>query len=330
MKTLIVENVRGGIVESVHRVAVAVVTDDFESVARSGNPHLVTFSRSAAKPFQALPLVQDGVRERFDISPQELALACASHNSEKCQVALVAAFLERIGCTEDDLACGAHRALARSFAVPPLDSEALEPPSPLASNCSGKHTGMLALALHHGWVTKGYQQSDHPVQQRVKRELSRWAGMNENEIGEGVDGCTVVALALPLSRLAFAIAKLATSEEPAPRAIVSAMVEHPYHVAGKGRLCSELMRAYPGRVLAKVGAEGVYVAAVPERRLGIALKVEDGSPRAAMVALLAVLEALKLDPAPSAVLRRFAELPVLSSRGERVGQLRAAGELAFD
>ena len=329
MPALLVENVRSGTVESVHRVCTAVVTANNRLVASSGDPGLVTFARSAIKPFQALPLVKDGVQQRFDITSQELALACASHNSQTDQVELVRSFLDRIGCSEQDLACGPHRPLGASYSVPSLDPQLLARPSPLASNCAGKHTGMLALALHHGWNKRGYEESSHPVQRRVKRELASWVSMDEAEIGEGTDGCGVVAFALPLSRMALGMARLVERAGEPESTIVAAMVEYPHLVAGERRLGTELMRAYRGQVIVKVGAEGVYLAALSERCIGVALKVEDGDPRAAMVALIAVLEQLGLDPSPSSLLPRFAELPIQNTRGRTVGSLRPKGGLSF-
>lgn len=329
MNGLRIESTRSGIVESVHRVSVAVVTPDAGLVASAGDPQLVTVMRSTAKPFQALPLVQDGVVDRFDMTSQELALACASHNSETAQVEIIAEFLRRIGCTESHLACGPHRALGATYSIPPLDPELLAPPSPLSSNCSGKHTGMLALARHHGWETEGYQSPDHPVQRRIKRELAQWTGLSEAAIREGVDGCTAVTFALPLFNMALAMARLVASEGVAERTVVSAIVEHPHLVAGTARLATDLMRAYPGQVVVKVGAEGLYLAALPGRGLGIALKVEDGDAMSAMVALVAVLGQLELDPAPASVVPRFAELPVYNTRGIAIGAVAPSGGVTF-
>jgi L-asparaginase II len=329
MSELRIESTRSGIIESVHRVSVAIVTPDARLVASSGDPQLVTVTRSTVKPFQALPLVQDGVVDRFSITSQELALACASHNSEQDQVAIVAEFLRRIGCAESDLACGPHRALGATYSVPPLDPELLAPAAPLSSNCSGKHTGMLALARHHDWETEGYQASGHPVQQRIKRELARWSGLSESAIREGIDGCTAVTFALPLFNLALAMARLVAGEGVAERTVVSAMVEHPHLVAGTARLATDLMLAYPGQLVAKVGAEGLYLAALLDRGLGIALKVEDGDAMSAMVALVAVLDQLELDPAPSSVVPQFAELPVHNTRGIAVGAVGPTGGVSF-
>nr|NIM49068.1 asparaginase [Gemmatimonadales bacterium] len=198
MTELRIESCRGRVVESVHRVSAAVCDASGRLIASSGDPHWVTHLRSAAKPFQALPLIEDGVARRFSITSEELALACASHNSEKRQVELVRAFAERIGCTEDDLACRAHRRLTRDLTVPRTDGydPTTEDPvtgSRYASSCSGKHVGMLALAKHHGWDTAGYHERGHPVQDRVKRALVEYTGLAASEIGEGVDGCGVVA-----------------------------------------------------------------------------------------------------------------------------------------
>ncbi len=324
MSTLIIEEVRNGVAESRHAVSAAVANYQDELLGSWGNPHLVTFMRSAAKPFQALPLLQDGARERFAISDQELALACASHNSERGQVERVRGLLRRIGCAESDLACGPHRSLGLSFSVPPVDPGLLEPPAPVSSNCSGKHAGMLALAQHHGWDRRGYQCSGHPVQRRLKREMARWAELDAGRIQEGVDGCTVVTFALPLSSMAGAAARLIASEGEHERAVVSAMMNNPELVAGEGRLCTALMRAYPGNLLAKVGAAGVYLAAIRDRGVGVCLKVEDGHSGAAMVALLAILDSLTLDPPPSHVLAPFAELPIPNTQNEPVGSLRVS------
>jgi L-asparaginase II len=341
---LVVESLRGGILESVHRVSLAVVDADGRLVAAAGNPELVTFIRSAAKPFQALPVVEDGAVQQFGISERELALICASHNSEPGQVAIVRGLLQRIGGAEDDLACGPHRPLAADFALPNPAATSLRPGRAnaarggrdkarqngrLASNCSGKHTGMLALARHHGWPTAGYHEAAHPVQRRCRDSLARWSGLAPESLGEGVDGCGVVAFALPISRLALAYARLVTSSDPGPRAIVAAMMGHPELVAGLGRPCTAFMKAYPGRLLTKVGAEGVYGAALPERRLGIGLKVEDGHTWAAVVALWATLAQLGLDPPLAERVPQFETIPAFNTRGELVGSLRARGEITF-
>ena len=334
MASLHVESIRGSLAESVHRISAAVVDADGKLVAHSGEPTLRTFLRSAAKPFQAMPLVVDGVLEHYRISDEELALCCASHNSEAYQVAKVRALLARIGCQESDLACGPHRALLRDLALPdtePAGPEHAEvPPSPIASNCSGKHTGMLALARHHGWEVHEYHLRTHAVQQRCKRELAHWSGLAEGDLGEATDGCGVVCFALPLTNMARAFARLAGTTEKPEGAIVRAMTTHPDLVAGRGRPCTAIMRAYPGKVLAKVGAEGVYGATLLDRGLGIALKAEDGHTWAAVVALLAVLDALDLIPSPQDALPAFGRILTRNTRGETVGYLRAAGSLTFD
>ena len=330
---MLVQSLRGGVVELVHRVSLAVVDNNGKRVAWTGDPGLRTFMRSAAKPFQAIPLVADGVMERYAITTEELALACASHNSEPRQVSVVRGLLAKIGCEEGALVCGPHRPLFRDFAVrepdAPRPHEVL-PRSSLTSNCSGKHTGMLALAAHRGWPLSGYEQSDHPVQRRCKTEVARWCDVAVASIGEGVDGCGVVSFHVPLDAMALAFARLGASNEATAVAVRSAMMGHPDLIAGQDRLCTALMTLYPGEVLAKVGAAGVYGVALPKRGLGLALKLEDGHARATMAALLAVLEQLGLNPSPRSALPRFAEFPVLNTLGNRVGTLRASGQVTFD
>jgi L-asparaginase II len=332
MSDLRIEATRGELVESEHRVVVAVMDAGGRRVAESGNPVQVTFWRSAAKPFQALPLVADGAADALGLSDAELAIACASHSSEPGHRAVVQGFLGRLGLGEADLACGAH---------PPLSDEVAEqairdrvPLTPAWSNCSGKHAGMLALARYHGWPTSGYERAAHPVQQRILAEVARWTDVAPEAIITAIDGCAAVTFALPLAAMALAWARFgATAEVPAAR-LRAAIAGHPWLVAGTGRLCTELMAALPGRVLAKVGAAGVYCAALPELGLGVALKIVDGDMAASGPALLAVLGQVvacagvspRYDFGPVAA---FADRSIPNTRGVPVGRVRAAGQLRF-
>jgi L-asparaginase II len=318
-----VEQRRGDRTETVHRVHVAVVDAGGAIVARAGDPGLVTFWRSAAKPFQALPLVADGAAERFNLEDEHLALACASHSSEPAQVERVRGFLARIGAKESDLRCGPH--------VPLSDAVAQEyraqgvSLTPVHSNCSGKHTGMLALARHHEWPTADYHLLSHPVQQRCLVEVSGWTDLPVEAIGTGVDGCGVVCFALPLREMALAYARLAapTHSPQSTGRVVAAMLRHPELVAGEGRPCTEMMRAFPDRVITKVGAEGVYCAVLVREGLGVALKVEDGHGLAAALAMASTLAALGLEPQPESLVSRVN----YNTRGEAVGELRVFGTL---
>ena len=310
-----VENHRGATLESRHRVHVAVVDAAGRLVAHAGDPEFTTFWRSAAKPFQASPLVQDGAVERFGLTRQDLALACASHSSEPTQVALVRAFLQRIGCSERDLMCGPHRPLSDAVAKD-YETRGVRLTA-VYSNCSGKHTGMLALAKAHDWPTAFYTRVEHPVQQRCLKSVSAYTDVAANEIGVAVDGCGVACFAMPLRNMALAYTRL---EGP----ILEAMTIHPELIAGEGRPCTEMMRAHPGRVVAKVGAEGVYSALLIRERLGVTLKVEDGHSVAAALAIAAVLAELGLKPQPASLLERA----ITNSRGETVGEMRVNGGLS--
>jgi L-asparaginase II len=266
---------------------------------------------------------------------------------------LVRAFLAKIGATEADLLCGPHRplsdAVAKDYETRGVRLTAVH------SNCSGKHTGMLALARHHGWPTADYTRPDHPVQQRCLEEVSRWTDLPADRIGRGTDGCSVVTFALPLRNMALGWARLNNAEFGMRNAelkatpgsaefgkgsaesktagglriphsalrIVQAMLAHPEILAGPGRPCTEIMRAHPGRVIAKVGAEGVYAALLLREGWGVALKVEDGHSQAAVLAIAAVLEQLGLAPQPASLGPR----PVTNWRGTVVGELRVRGEI---
>jgi L-asparaginase II len=286
---------RGERVESEHRVAYAVADADGAVLDAAGAVERPVFPRSAVKPLQALALVESGAVDRFAISEQELALACASHGGEPEHVDLVQAWLARLGLEPAVLECGAH---------PPTHGPSAErliaagrAPEAVHNNCSGKHAGMVTLACHLGVSVAGYSRPDHPVQQLIAGVLRAMTGLAALP-APAIDGCGVPTWALPLGRLATAMARFGDPAGcvPAARAVAcarlrAAMAAHPHLVAGSGRLCSEILAVAPD-VLAKTGAEGVYVACLPGRRLGLALKVEDGAGRAAQVALLALLQAL--------------------------------------
>lgn len=322
---------RGGLLESEHRVHAVVCDAAGRRLATHGDPERITWMRSTMKPFQALPLVEDGAADALGLTEEELAVICASHNGEPRHVDLVGSVLRKAGLSEEALECGAHPPMG------PVAARALtrsgRDPRRIHNNCSGKHAGMLALAVHRGWSPEGYRMEGHPVQVRVLHEVSRWTGRRPEEIGTSVDGCGVLCFALPLEAAArglLAFVGAGARGEPAGR-IVAAMVGHPFLTAGTGRLCSELMEATAGRLLVKVGAEGVYVAASTDGRLGLALKVEDGARRGAEAALLALLkEHDLLTQAEGGSLGRYSAPAVRNTLGEVVGRIRVRSHATRD
>ncbi len=328
---------RGNLVESRHRVSLAAMRADGTLAAASGDPGLVAFWRSCAKFFQAIPLIADGAADALGVGDEELALACASHNGEDRHVAVAHRLLGHAAATVDDLVCGPHPSI--SDAVERERHAAGVQATRAHSNCSGKHAGMLAVARHRGW-TRGYADPDHPLQRRCLDEVARWAGLPAASIPHATDGCGVPSFALPLRAMALAYARLglAASGEAVPavgesssaaaRRLVRAVRAHPFLVAGTGRLDTDLIAASGGRVVSKVGAEGVYCACIPELGLGLAFKVEDGASRALEPALLALVDAVAPGKAPG--LESYRAPEIFNTRGDGVGRIEARIELDRD
>jgi L-asparaginase II len=316
-----VEVWRGSLVESLHHVNVVVVNGTGTVLGSAGDVDGLAFARSAVKPFQALPLVEDGVLARYGFGAAELAMASSSHSGEPQHVEIARRMLSAAGLEESDLACGPHPPF-HSASAAALRQAGMEP-GRLHNNCSGKHAGMLALAMAHGWPSAGYHRLEHPVQQRMLAEMARWTGVPAGRIGTGVDGCGVATFALPLVSLARAFARFAAAAaggDAGPARVLEAMATHPHLVAGTGRLCTRLMEVTGGRVVAKVGAEGVYCACDREKAVGVALKVADGAKRAAEPALLGTLAAAGLvSPEELQELHGYLEPTVKNTRGEIVG-----------
>jgi L-asparaginase II len=332
----LVRVLRGGVVESIHRGHVAAVDGEGRLVASLGAPDAVFFLRSCCKPQQALPLVASGGADRFGVTDEELAVACGSHNGEDVHRRAVVSLLGKAGLTPDALKCGAHEPYGGRAAAEL--KERGEEPGALHNNCSGNHAGMLALARHLGAPTETYDQIDNPAQQLILRTVSRFTDVPSEEIGPAIDGCGAPTFAVPLGAAALAAARLvappggwdAETREACAR-LARAMNSHPVLVEGEGELDTELMLRCEGRLVSKVGAEGMYLAGVfPSERwprgLGLAIKIEDGdkNDRARAPSAVRALRQLGvLTDEDVRALSRFASQSLTNHRGDRVGETRA-------
>jgi L-asparaginase II len=321
------EVIRGGVVESVHYGAVAVVDRNGRLLHAAGDPHVLTFTRSALKPLQALPFVAGGGLDRFGFSKAQTALLCASHSGEPRHVEAVADMLARAGLEGTHLQCGTHAPgfyEARGEIPPP------PPYSPLQHNCSGKHSGMLAYCVQCGHAIDDYLACDHPLQVAIRRAVATFTGVAEERLVAGTDGCSAPNYAVPLSGLARAFARLAcATDDPdyahAPRALADAMTAHPEMVSGERRSDLALMQAGRGDWLTKIGAEGVQAIGIRSAGIGIAVKVADGQKRGLYPATVAVLDQLGLiDAAARRALTPWARRPLSNYRGLPTGEVRPA------
>ncbi|MEW6208020.1 MAG: asparaginase [Acidobacteriota bacterium] len=287
---VLVEVTRGEIVESRHRGVIAALEPDGREVIRKGDIHLVTSTRSTIKPIQAIPVITSGAADRFNFTPREIAVICASHGGESIHTLTVTDMLHRLGLDESALQCGAHPPFHEPTARR-LENEGA-PFSQVHNNCSGKHTGMLATAVHCRLSTSNYTSTEHSVQREIISIFTRMAGLGDH-LPAAVDGCSAPTFGVPLSSLALAFARLVnpwsfaevgSDIAEAAKRIVAAMQSHPEMVGGTGRFDTDLLRVARGKLVCKVGAEAVYsVGVLPSaqypRGLGLAFKMEDGSYR---------------------------------------------------
>jgi L-asparaginase II len=322
----VAEVVRGATVECIHYGSVAVVDRGGRVLHAAGDPHAITFTRSALKPLQALPFVAAGGIERFGYSKAQTALLCASHSGEPRHVDAVADMLARAGNDGTDLQCGTHPPgfyEARGDIPPP------PPYSPLQHNCSGKHSGMLAWCTQHGASKSDYLAYEHPLQQDIRRAVAAFTGVAEDRLLAGTDGCSAPNYAVPLSALARAFARLATADVDAdyaraPRTLADAMTAHPEMVSGAHRSDLALMDAGRGDWVAKIGAEGVQAIGIRSQGIGVAVKIADGQKRGLYPVVVAVLEALGLlDAAAREALAPWGRHALFNYRGLPTGEVRS-------
>lgn len=325
---VLVEVTRGPASESRHRGAAVVVDAGGGIVASWGDVETPVFPRSAVKPLQALCLIESGAADRFGLGEAELALSCASHTGQERHVTAVAAWLRAIGLDAHDLECGPHRPIDRDSATALLIAG--ETPGREHNNCSGKHAGILTTVVHMKEKTAGYRHPEHPAQVRIRDTMAEMADYDLANAAYGVDGCGIPTYAIPLAAMARAAARFARPVRQSPvraeacQRLASAMRAQPLLVRGNGSFDSHLLSRAPGRCIAKTGAEGVYFAAVPERGLGVALKIDDGTTRAAQAALAFLLTHLGVIDRAMLPLLLGGMTPIPNSRGDIVGEVRAA------
>jgi L-asparaginase II len=317
---------RGTDVESRHRVHAAVVDAQGNLIGAAGNPGLVTMWRSCAKPFQVMPLIASGGFDKVRWGNDQLALACASHGGEPEHVALAASMLRDIGLEEGDLACGPHEPLSPRGAR--IVRESGERPTRLHNNCSGKHAAMLARAYVTRWPRHHYERDGHPIQDSCLLEVAKWSGVRAESIIRASDGCGVVVFGLPLDAMSRAYAAFGAAVargDEIPTRITQAITAHPFLFSGTDRFDSLIVEETEGRVISKVGAEGVHSVVVLDQGIAFTIKVEDGATRAQYPAVLRMLELLRaLPPSISPRLADYGRSRIRNTRGEVVGELRPA------
>ncbi|CUH86664.1 L-asparaginase II [Phaeobacter sp. CECT 5382] len=321
---------RGALLESLH-LGHAVICDDTGQIIRSwGDPEALIYPRSSAKMIQALPLLTSGAAAKYGLTSEQLALACASHNGAHIHTDRVNDWLGQLGLADDDFRCGPQEP-----ADIPARNELIKTdasPCQVHNNCSGKHAGFLTLAQHLG-AGPEYVEMDHPVQQACLTAFEEVTGMDSP--GYGIDGCSAPNFSTTVHGLARAMAWFASAGDRADRAsdaaaqLVSAMATHPELVAGETRACTNLMRAMGGKVAVKTGAEAVFIAIIPEKKLGVALKITDGATRASECAIAAILVGLGVLDADHPETRKYFNAPLINRRGIDCGSLRPSAEMLF-
>ncbi|RWC91128.1 MAG: asparaginase [Mesorhizobium sp.] len=329
---VLIEVLRGTIVESAHRGAVAVFDAGGKPVLEIGDTSKPVFPRSAVKAIQALPLVETGAADAYGFGNRELALACASHSGEPAHVDLARSMLAGAGLDRSALECGTHWPSDHDAEI--ALARAGGSPNALHNNCSGKHSGFLCTCVHSGIEHRGYVKPGHPLQEMVRDAMQSVTGAVHGADERATDGCSIPTYAVPLRSFALGFARMATGQGFGPerakaaKRLLSACMAEPFFVAGTGRADLLLMEAAPGRIFAKGGAEGVHCAALPELGLGIAVKCDDGAGRAGDAIAPAVLaRLLRADETVAAKLLDLASAPIESRIGAKVGALRSTPAL---
>jgi L-asparaginase II len=327
MSEILINIKRGSLVESIHRGDAVAVKPDGTIFAKCGDPQKLTFMRSAAKPIQALALILSGAADEYGISDKELSVICSSHYAEPFHLEAVLSILSKISLDDTYLLCGKARPLKEEVAFE-YAGQGISPQK-ILSDCSGKHSGMLATCKLKGYPLDSYIDPNHPLQQEILQIMSDICAYPKAEIQIGIDGCSVPVFGMPVYNMALGFARFANPTylpeqyRTAAGRIFNAMITYPEMVAGTEGFCTELMQATNGRLIGKIGAQGVYCIGIKEPQLGIAFKIEDGMLGMASVAAMHVLTELDLlSEAEYAALAKFHIKPSLNDAGLIVGEIR--------
>lgn len=332
MPVKLVEVVRSGVVESIHRGDIVVVNHEGKILYAVGDPDRLTFFRSAGKPIIALALLETGIVEEYKLDLKEMAIIASSHSGDAEHISILKSIIEKVGIDEEVLECGEHAPTGKK-ANRDLISSGLTP-TKLHCDCSAKHIGLIAASKLSEINTKGYSKMEHPVQKRVEKVISEFCGVETGKIVKGIDGCGVPVHAVPLKNIALAYANLCYENfkegkyRKSQNYIASAMTMYPEMIGGEGRFDTILMRCFGDRLLGKFGAEGVYCIGILGEGVGIAFKVEDGNDRGVGPAVLETLLQMKIIKKDE--IDRIKDLwnpAILNNNGEQVGEVRAVFKL---
>jgi len=320
---VLVERYRGNTLESFHRGGVCILNKDFEVLFSLGDIEQVTYPRSSLKLFQHLPLIESGALERFGVTLEEIAVMCGSHNAEDEHIRVVSSILEKAGVTEDLFRCGPQDPNLRRDRIK-LYKEGSSPRD-IHNNCSGKHAGFLALAKFLKLDLENYLSPDHQVQKEIKEAVSQMHEVPQEEMQAGIDGCSAPIYAMPLRSMAVGAVNLMFPEKFGPKRaeackrVIEAVTAYPNMVAGSKRYCTEMIKAYYGKVFGKTGAEGVFVLGIPEKQIGVAIKIDDGRSGAQYRVAQEILRRLLPDFKGAENLEKFISEPVLNWRKVETG-----------
>ena len=333
MSEVLLNLTRGNIPESIHRGDIVVVDNNGKYLAVYGDAHKFTFMRSSAKPFQAMEVVLSGAYNKYQFTDAEISIMCASHYGEEFHVNTVKSILNKIGLDEKYLLCGNSTSLSSSYAFE-LASKNINP-RPFFNDCSGKHSGMLSVCKYLNYSINDYLNINHPLQLKIKKNFAEYTEFDESKIVVGIDGCSAPVFALPLYNMALAYAKLSTipsdmSDElvNASNVIRNAMINAPEMLAGTNGFCTELIKISNGKLIGKLGAEGVYCVGVVDKNIGFAVKIEDGNVRALDTVVTSVIEQLGLlGKADIDKLKKYVSWQIKNDVGTVIGEYKPVFKL---
>ncbi|WII73744.1 asparaginase [Bdellovibrio sp. 22V] len=325
---LVVEVLRGPVVESLHQVMAVVVNELGHVKEYWGHPQFLTMPRSAIKMLQALPLIESGAAEKFGLDDKHIALACASHRGEKDHLAALSQWLEKVGIKESQYVCAPHLPYDEASALD-MNRRGVKPTA-LCNNCAGKHAAIITTCLHLGEDPAGYEKYEHNAQKRLRKVLSETMKVDHSKVPHGIDGCGIPTYAVPLQAMAAGMSTFINSKEaPARKAaaerILRAVRSYPFYISGSDNFATAVIEKTQGRAIIKGGAEGVFCGVLPEKKVAFAIKASDGAGRAAQVAAATLLLQLGgLTEAEFKSLAKYTQPSVTNWKGDVVGQMRIA------